>query len=267
MLPTKLIFRLLSICCFYEKIIATDKTGTVTMNQMSVMTMLWGNEGQYVVRNHSNMKVMNDDSSAMKDLLLGACLCNNATKPKSLTDGTENSALEMTNDNLALPTSKVVGDAVDVALYNLCQDEFSMNVEQMKKINPRIHVVPFNSKNKFMITANLLHDSNETVLITLKGAPDFILSRCSTYKSDKNDEILSITDEFKYSIQQRQETYGKSGYRVIAILQQKISKSQYDSYMKAYKSKTQQQQQPDESDLNGFPTSNYCFIGKKKNPL
>jgi magnesium-transporting ATPase (P-type) len=232
------------------------------MNQMSVTAMLWGNEGKYVVPSHSDMKEMND-SSTIKELLLGACLCNNATKPSSSTNGTANPAVEMTNDNLTLTTSKVVGDAVDVALYHLCQDECSMDVEQMKKVNPRINVIPFNSKNKFMITANLLQGNNENVLITLKGAPDFVLSRCSTYKSDENDEILSITDEFKHSIQERQEMLGKSGYRVIAMLQQKISKSQYDGNMAAYKKSKTQQQQSDESDLNGFPASNYCFIGKK----
>jgi magnesium-transporting ATPase (P-type) len=233
------------------------------MNQMSVTTMLWGNNGEYVVTSKSDIKEPNE-SSAMKDLLLGACLCNSATKPSSSTDGTENPALEMTNENSTLPTSKVVGDAVDVALYNLCKDKCSMNVEQMKKVNPRLHVVPFNSKNKFMVTANLLHDNNETVLITLKGAPDFVISRCSTYKSDENDEILSITDEFKHSVQQRQETLGKSGYRVIAMLQQKISKRQYDSYMEAKKKSKAQQQQSDESDLNGLPANDYCFIGKKE---
>ena len=240
--------------------IATDKTGTLTMNQMSVKSILWGNEGKYVIPNQDHTKEMNN-SSTIKELLLGACLCNNATKSSSSTNGMENPALEMTNDNSTSLSNKVVGDAVDVALYHLCQNEFGINVEQMKKVNPRIRVIPFNSKNKFMITANLLEDNNDTVLLTLKGAPDFVLSRCSTYRSNDNDQILSITDEFKHSIQQRQEKLGKSGYRVIAMLQQNISKYQYDHYIEAFK-KNKTPEQSDESDLNGLPGNNYCFIGK-----
>ena len=240
--------------------IATDKTGTLTMNEMSVTNILWGNDGEYLIPNSMKTKEINH-SSTMKDLLLGACLCNNATKPSSSSNGTENAALEMTNENLPLPTNKVVGDAVDVALYHLCENEFSINVEQMKKNNPRIDLIPFNSKNKFMITANLLEENNETVLITLKGAPDFLLSRCSTYRSNENEQIFPITDQFKHSIQQRQEFLGKSGYRVIAMLQQKINKSQYDYSMNIFKkNKTEQQQQ--QSDLNRFPANNYSFIGK-----
>jgi magnesium-transporting ATPase (P-type) len=105
------------------------------------------------------------------------------------------------------------------------------------------------------------------VLVTLKGAPDFILSRCSTYKQDDGDEVLPITDEFRHSIQQRQEELGKSGYRVIAMLQQKMSKSQYDTFIEAYKTSKRQQKQQSQSisnepDLNGLPANNYCFIGK-----
>ena len=122
-----------------------------------------------------------------------------------------------------------------------------------------------------MITANILEqtstsgDDDATVLVTLKGAPDFVLSRCSSYKHDYQDQILPMTDEFQCSIQQRQETLGKSGYRVIAMLQQRLSKSQYDTYMEAYKTSKKQTQQPlpsDEPDLNGLPANNYCFIGK-----
>ena len=99
---------------------------------MSVTTILWGNKSECVVPTQNKIKDINY-SSDMKDLLLGACLCNNATKPSTSNDGNENLALEMTNENLTLPTSKVVGDAVDVALYRLCQDKCSINVEQIKK--------------------------------------------------------------------------------------------------------------------------------------
>ena len=262
------------------------------MNEMTVTALLWGNEGEYMVPIHSDHKqnaTLTDEqhmidrkrpsltgansSSAIKDLILGACLCNNAVKQSSLTnsndDGIDNPTLE-TNDS---DTTQLVGDAADVALYHLCNDKCSIDIVQVKKVNPRINIVPFNSKNKFMITANILEqplsniNDDATVLITLKGAPDFILSRCSTYKQDYDDELLPMTDEFRSFIQQRQETLGKSGYRVIAMLQQKMSKSQYDNLIEAYKaSKKQQQQQQsplisDEPDLNGLPGNNYCFIG------
>jgi magnesium-transporting ATPase (P-type) len=118
-----------------------------------------------------------------------------------------------------------------------------------------------------MITANLLEqkgeNNDENVLIILKGAPDFVLSRCSTFKDDEGDGEMPMTDEFKQSIQQRQEALGKSGYRVIAMLQQTISKNRYDANIEAYrKSKKQSQPTSDEPDLSGLPPNNYCFIGE-----
>jgi magnesium-transporting ATPase (P-type) len=216
------------------------------MNQMTIIAFLWGNQGEYMVPIHSSdNKATTDDepiidrqrpslrskqkSGAMKDLLLGACLCNNASQQSSsdAPDGTENPAMEMTDVEVT-QTTKLVGDAADVALYRLCQDKCSIDIEHVKKVNPRINVVPFNSKNKFMITANLLEqngdNNDENVLIILKGAPDFVLPRCSTFKDDEGDGQMPMTDEFKQSIQQRQEALGKSGYRVVAMLQQTISK-------------------------------------------
>lgn len=251
---------------------------------MTITAILWGTSGEYMVPIHSNDdRTVSDDervidrrrpslratneSSAMKDILLGACLCNNATKQTSFDQetGIENKSIEMNNDEIEArtTTTKLVGDAADVALYHLCEDKCAIDIEHVRKANARINILPFNSKNKFMITANLL-DCQENVLVTLKGAPDFVLSRCSTYKQDDGDRQIPMTDEFRQSIQQRQEALGKSGYRVIAMLQQTISKNRYDANIEAYNKtkKEQQQSTSQELDLNGLPANNYCFIGK-----
>jgi len=257
------------------------------MNQMTITAILWGQNGEYLVPIHTDEDktavkeeqiigrsrpslTARNKSDVMKDLLLGACLCNNATIQSSSSteaDGAENEAMETNDDETSKPTTKLVGDAADVALYRLCEDKCSIDIEHVRKFNPRINAVPFNSKNKFMLTANLLEQNSmstdENVLITLKGAPDFILSRCSTYKDDQGSELMPMTDEFKTMIQQRQEALGKSGYRVIAMVQQTMSKDIYDANMQEYK-KAKKSQQPtsDEPDLNGLPNNKYCFIGE-----
>ena len=279
------------------KVIATDKTGTLTMNQMTVTALIWGKEEEYMVPIHSeistNARGSKADerrrsslntanvSSTMKDLILGACLCNNAAKQSSVAQGVDNPALESVDDKTSVETTQIVGDAADVAMYHLCHDKCLVNIEQVKKVNPRINILPFNSKNKFMITANLLEQTSAEnvdepiVLVTLKGAPDFVLSRCSNYKDDTEEEIYPMTTEFRSTVQERQENLGKSGYRVIAMLQQRMKKSEYDARIEEYKeSKNQRQQQAcqpqvilDEPDLNGLPGNNYCFIGKDQTIL
>ncbi|CAF2013446.1 unnamed protein product, partial [Rotaria magnacalcarata] len=268
-------------------IIATDKTGTLTMNQMTITAILWGEMGEYLVPIHVNEDktaeteehaitsnrpslTVKSESGTMNDLVLGACLCNNATKQSSSSDnedGSENPAMETNHEESSEHTTKVVGDAADVALYRLCQDRLAINIERVREVNPRINAVPFNSKNKFMLTVNLLEqnetNTNENVLITLKGAPDFILSRCSTYRDEHSNSEIPITNEFKESIRQRQEKLGRSGYRVIAMVQQVISKDTYDANINEYKkAKKEQRLTSGEPDLNGLPNNQYCFIGK-----
>ncbi|CAF3480314.1 unnamed protein product [Rotaria socialis] len=74
---------------------------------------------------------------------------------------------------------------------------------------------------------------------------------------------MPITTEFKESIQRRQEKLGRSGYRVIAMVQQIISKDKYDANINEYKkAKKEERLTSDEPDLNGLPHNQYCFIGE-----
>src|SRR5271163_1374113 len=105
------------------------------MNQMTITALLWGDQGEYMVpiHNSDDKAVVGDEpiidrkrpslspnykSNAMKDLLLGACLCNNATQQSTIDapGGTENSALETMDEKATTSTIKLVGDAADVAL-------------------------------------------------------------------------------------------------------------------------------------------------------
>jgi magnesium-transporting ATPase (P-type) len=178
--------------------------------------------------------------------ILGACLCNNAEK-------------RLQEDEQQL---KVSGDAADVALYNLCETKFNIDVEHIRHRYPRTHCLPFNSTNKFMIVANQLSSSNHQsiltnksnkVLLTVKGATDVLLTRdkCLTYKTN-TDEIKELTDDIRDHIIHRQEQMGKDGYRVIAMLQQTIEQNQFEQILI--------EKQHDEQ-YNAFPTDGYTFIG------
>ncbi|CAF4347591.1 unnamed protein product, partial [Didymodactylos carnosus] len=209
--------------------ICTDKTGTLTLNQMTITHLLWGTTGEFSVPIENNN--VHDVSKSFKDLLLGGCLCNNSEKQLIQDNGDE---------SLMKNQTKLVGEAADVALYRLCEENCSMNVENIRKSNVRLNVLPFNSKNKFMITANQFEaeQQQQKILLTMKGAPEIVAHQES----------------------------GKNGYRVIGMAQQTMTKEQYDLMMKRYKNirKTHENKQEQEQvyeDLNGLPGENYCFIG------
>ena len=302
-------------------VIATDKTGTLTQNKMTITHLLWDTHGVYkvpvpqaipakpetllqtlrrlssgvvetarrfsvgavtVVRKMSSgninqpqrMQSFEDDEKnaisdpaeevriqAFRDLLLGAALCNNAEKQMVQDAQIGQDASQMKSE------LRVVGDAADTALYNLCVDRCYVDIERVRKVNPRLKVLPFNSSNKFMISANQLEsldlsipEYDRTVLVMLKGAPDIVIQRCSTYKTDQG-EILPLTPELKKKLFDRQEDQGKNGYRVIAMSQQRFTRQEYDEMMQRYKENQRSASSQQGEDLSGFPSNDYCFIG------
>ena len=91
-----------------------------------------------------------------------------------------------------------------------------MDIEKIRDASPRLQLLPFNSSNKFMISANQLESSDQSVLITLKGAPDIFIPRCSAYKMN-NDQIETLDDNIKNTLVSRQEELAKDGRRVIGM--------------------------------------------------
>ncbi|CAF1214539.1 unnamed protein product [Adineta steineri] len=270
-------------------VITTDKTGTLTKNKLVVSDIFWDTDKEYKIIGHeedtsytirrlsvgslhiprhptakispaverSSVALNNQENRSraevFDDLILGAALCNNA-KTRLVKDIQHKHNIIKIN-----PEIHVIGDSVDIALYNLCVYEFRMEIDEICCLNPRLRSLPFNSENKFMITANRLESKRDTILMTMKGAPEVIIQYCSSYKSN-DGQILPLTIEIKQKLLYRQEMLSKNGYRVIAMSQQKLTKMRYDQLIQRY----EQRQRSGiifNQDLNGFSTENYCFLG------
>ena len=196
-------------------LICTDKTGTLTLNQLTATNALWGREGHITIPlsiNDGDPFLQSSDftHAAFQQLLLASVLCNNADIRCS--DGMGVVADEV----------EVQGDAVDVALYELGRKcRLDMEVERGK--HKRVKVQPFNSKSKLMISINVLDGSDETQLLAMcKGAPEFVLQRCTRWLDDSGAET-AMTETEKAAVTARQEQMGANGYRVIAVCQQRLT--------------------------------------------
>jgi sodium/potassium-transporting ATPase subunit alpha len=123
---------------------------------------------------------------------------------------------------------KVHGDATDQAVLRF--SEGLTSVAQMRENWKRIFRVAFNSKNKFMIqliepaTAPIEDDKISNVLLTIKGAPDILLPRCTGY-IDKMGETKFLTKEQRTYLENIKDKWSAQGKRVILLAIKPVTKN------------------------------------------
>jgi magnesium-transporting ATPase (P-type) len=149
-------------------IICTDKTGTLTRNEMTV-TRLVLPEGQLsvggagydptgLVEDESGASVSLDDSQALAELVRAATLCNDSSLSKR--DG----------------QWVIDGDPTEGALLVLA-GKLGLQPDEAARNCPRTDLIPFESELQYMAT--LHHDHADHAWVFLKGSPEAVLSRCS----------------------------------------------------------------------------------------
>ncbi|WP_297816016.1 cation-translocating P-type ATPase [uncultured Lactobacillus sp.] len=171
-------------------VICSDKTGTLTRNQMTVTHFALGHD----FSNHQIRKI-NDFpvNYVSKQLTLAACLCNDANFDKSN------------------PT-KTIGDPTEGALLHLV-DHFKFNLTDLRKSYPRLSEKPFDSDRKLMTTVHHIDDQN---IAYTKGAIDELLSRCDKILIDNTGET-ELTNAKKEQILALNQIMANDALRVLGF--------------------------------------------------
>jgi P-type Ca2+ transporter type 2C len=180
--------------------INTDKTGTLTLNQMMVST-IYGNGSWFTVDGEGYRKTGAIRSAAgvpvpdFTRLAYGLCLDSDATVSD---DGT------------------VVGDPTEAALVVLAA-KLGVDAEETRRTYPRLAEVPFDSDYKFMATFHAVPvDGGERTIQLVKGAPDVVLARCSVAGGPLSGSQVPIA-EARSGIDEANERMGERGLRVLAF--------------------------------------------------
>ncbi|TQD26791.1 cation-translocating P-type ATPase [Methanolobus vulcani] len=183
-------------------IICTDKTGTLTRNEMTVEKLFVSEteidvtgsgyipKGDFLKR--GNIVDVNKDGTTL-NLLRGITLCNN-------------SAIEKKGDKW-----EVVGDPTEIALtvaaakVDLWKDELDKDYEMTEEI-------VFTSERKIMTT---IHKTGTGFISFTKGAPEFVLPQCNII--EKNGERVPLTENDREIILAKNLDFASSAYRVLAV--------------------------------------------------
>ena len=190
-------------------VICSDKTGTLTKNEMTVVG-LQAVGGSYAVSGvgyapHGAITAVDGapvpdaEMSQLKWLVEGTVLCNDS----SLSRSGDESGGKVTYTPLGAPT--------EVALLTL-GEKVGLKQKETKGKTPRVGSVPFESEHKFMAT---VHDEGGKRVMYVKGAPDRLLPLCKS-QLDGNDWGRTAPLQLEFW-QAAQAEMSKKGLRVLAL--------------------------------------------------
>ena len=195
-------------------VIASDKTGTLTQNRMTVRNVIFA-DGYTAVATHvkhrTSLDVLADSDSPANALMKAtyreyydklinlAGLCNHASF-----DEREHEILKRRTN----------GDASENALLKFCHSNSNQDALRVKF--PEVACVPFNSTNKIMITIHQVPSSSE-YLVIMKGAPERVFERCTHYIDPENGKRKPLDRPSRQRIVDSNMNLASNGERVLAF--------------------------------------------------
>ena len=143
-------------------VICSDKTGTLTLNQMTARTFVFGGQrfevsGEgYRTQGEITLSTGHTHDVDLSPLLVPMVACNDSR----FDDG------------------KPIGDPMEAALLVLAAKGGVVR-DTVERALPRVAELPFDSAHKFMAT---FHREGDRIKMFVKGAPDVLLARCTHWK-------------------------------------------------------------------------------------
>jgi Ca2+-transporting ATPase len=191
-------------------VICSDKTGTLTLNQMTAVELValmqrHAVSGDGYAPEGSIEHLESDNPVPLEASLLPMALCNDAVVRRN-----DESHWEL------------VGDPTEGALVVLAA-KGGLDIGHLRTQHPRLAEVPFDSANKFMATVHetVESDGRRMVSIFVKGAPDVLVARSSRV-IDIHGEAVDI-EPYLDALRSHNDRLAADGLRVLAVARRTLA--------------------------------------------
>jgi Ca2+-transporting ATPase len=186
-------------------VICSDKTGTLTLNQMTACRLFY--QGRYFAvsgEGYSGQGTIHAENNAalpdFQSLLLPAALCADSR----IRDG------------------QLLGDPTEGALLALAA-KGGVAQEEASTHHPRIAEIPFDSAHKFMAT---FHYDDGQVQMLVKGAPDVLLARSGSFLGPTGEVALDAPG--RAAFEAANAAFAGQALRVLAVARRTIPAAEFD---------------------------------------
>lgn len=206
-------------------VICTDKTGTLTKNEMTVSQLSFPQSQRSIL--------VSGVGYTPEGSLLEKGTTVNISKEKTLRLLFECAVL--CNDSQLIENSEgsrkwnCIGDPTEGALLTLAK-KGRLNFEEIRKQYPREREIPFDSQLKMMATQ---HEMDHIKTVFIKGAPENLIGLCGFFDQDGN--VLDLTSPIRNAILSSAQDMANQALRVLALAYVKgeeISEQESISYLK-----------------------------------
>jgi potassium/sodium efflux P-type ATPase len=201
-------------------VICSDKTGTLTQNEMTVTHLFlpgrelevsglgYGPKGEILDQGKA---VQAEDDYDLKTLLIAASFCSNARILPP----------DETNDRYT-----VLGDPTEACL-GVAAEKAGIHVQQELDKSPRLRELPFDSTRKRMSTIHSLMKpvQGKNRIAYIKGAPKETLDLCTSMMKD--GETVALSEQTRQEIMAANDHYAMMGLRVLAVAVRRLGEDDH----------------------------------------
>ncbi|KAH9270427.1 hypothetical protein BASA83_007426 [Batrachochytrium salamandrivorans] len=216
--------------------LATDKTGTLTKNEMTVME-IWTNGAIFYAGPSGasslpkGYRPLRLDASGVPQILHVCVTCSTAR-------------FEMPEKTIS--ERAIIGDATEVGLLRFAGNKLA-NIDRLPELYPKVLEIPFTSDTKVHITIHRKSHPQGGLTLHMKGAPEMVWEACTTIWIDGKATKIDTVWQKKYK--SALEDLTQNGSRVLGMAMLHLRGDKYpDNWTFSAEKKN-------------FPTSGLTFLG------